>query len=913
MKRTSSRPRQIRLWISAGTLLILLFCVTSTTFTTLYTDYLWFQTLDFAQVFTTRLITSISLFAVAAIVALVFLLINWSFLPQWIAPKEQFTGQISFDGRFNVGTKGKAPQGPPSTYSTRPLRLLFTIAAIIASLAVGLTFNGLWRTFLLAKNGVPFNLTDPIFNIDVGFYIFDLPWLEAALGRSKALVALATIGVAARYALFGQIKSRAATAHLSILGALWMVLVGLGWMLNRYALLQSDLGVVFGAGYTDINARMPLYTIESVVFFVAAAILLINVFIRRWRLLLITGIFWLALSAIGPAYPATVQQFTVEPNEFVVEKPYIENNIRYTRYAYGLDKIEEQEYSATGTITPADLTANADALQNVRLWDYRPLLRTYGQLQEIRLYYTFNEVDIDRYVIDGDLRQVMLSARELNVDELAEQAQTWINRHLIFTHGYGLALNPVSEFSEEGLPNLYVRDIPPTSKFPELEITRPQIYFGESTHNYIIINGSEDEFDYPAGDTNAYTRYDGPDGVPLGGFLRRMLLATRFNTTQLFLSPALSRDSRILFHRTIEDRAQTIAPMLWLDEDPYPIITETGDGTTGIVWLLDAYTWTDHFPYSEPVGGINYIRNSVKIAIDAYTGEITFYLIDPDDPIAATYARIFPDLFQPAEAVPQALRDHWRYPETLFLYQSRLYATYHMRDPQVFYNREDLWDIPEELVETNQQQMEPYYVTMRVPNSDELEFMLIRPYVPKQKQNMIAWLYADCDGEDYGKLGIVKLTKDRLVYGPLQVEARADQDPVISQQLSLWNQRGSHVLRGNLLVLPLENTFLYIEPLYLEAESGQLPQLKRVIVAYNDRIVMAATLDEALMQVLADTPTGDRTSPVTTTPEGDLESLAAQAWERYQAAQACLETGDWVCYGEEQAVLEEILRAMVGK
>ena len=613
-----------------------------------------------------------------------------------------------------------------------------------------------------------------------------------------------------------------------------------------------------------------------------------------------------------------MQQFTVEPNEFIVEKPYIENNIHYTRYAYGLDKIKEQEYSATGTITADDLTNNADALSNVRLWDYRPLLRTYGQLQEIRLYYTFNEVDIDRYTIDGDIRQVMLSARELDVDEFAEQAQTWINRHLIFTHGYGLALSPVSDVGEEGLPSLLVRDIPPVSAVPELEITRPEIYFGESTHNYVIINAAEDEFDYPEGDVNAYTRYNGPDGVPLGGFFRRLLLATRFNSTQLFLSPALSRDSRILFHRTLTDRVNTIAPMLWFDDDPYPVITDVGDGETGIVWLLDAYTWTDHFPYSEPVGGLNYIRNSVKIAIDAYTGETTFYLIDPDDPIAATYARIFPDLFQPVESMPADLRSHWRYPETLFLYQSRLYATYHMRDPQVFYNREDLWDIPEELVETSQQQMEPYYVTMRVPaqdsNSDELEFMLIRPYVPKQKQNMVAWLYADCDGDDYGELGIVKLSKDRLVYGPLQIEARADQDPAISQQLSLWNQRGSRVLRGNLLVLPIDDTFLYIEPLYLEAESGQLPQLTRIIVAYNDKVAMAETLDEALMQVLNGTITdgGDRTTPITA-PEGDLESLAAQAWERYQAAQACLETGDWVCYGEEQAVLEEILRAMVGE
>lgn len=905
MTKIPRNTRKIQLWISLGMMLLFLLCITSSTFATFYTDFLWFKSLDYTTIFTTRLLASLGLTLSAALIAVGFLLLNWSFLPHWIAPKEYFTTHVTLNGTRRTANT------PPTTYSTRPVRLFFSGAAIFAGLIVALTFNGLWRIYLLANNGVPFNIADPIFRQDVSFYIFTLPWLEALLLRAKILVALTFLGVIGRYAIFGQIKSNAAIAHISVLGALWMALIGLGWLLNRYGLLQAETGVVFGAGYTDINARMPLYVIQAVIFFVAAGILILNVFIRRWRFLVVIGVFWLALSALGPGYPAAIQQFTVEPNEFILEKPYIEHNIRYTRYAYGLDNITEQTYPATGEITAQDLETNRDILGNVRLWDYRPLLRTYGQLQEIRLYYSFNEVDVDRYTIDGQLRQVMLAAREINVDELADQAKTWINQHLIFTHGYGLTLNYVNEVTREGLPNLIVRDIPPVSQAAELRIERPQIYFGELTSNYVVINAKEDEFDYPQGDSNVYTRYTGPDGVALGSFLRRALLATRFGSTQLLLSPALNRNSRILFHRTIQERAQTIAPMLWFDEDPYPVIAETADGVTGIVWLLDAYTWTDHFPYSEPVGGVNYMRNSVKVAIDAYTGKTTFYLIDPSDPIAATYARIFPDLFQPGDAMPQVLREHWRYPETLFLYQSRLYATYHMRDPQVFYNREDLWDIPQELVETTQQTMEPYYVIMRVPDSDRLEFVLIRPYTPKQKQNMIAWLYADCDGNDYGELGIVKLSKDRLVYGPMQIEARADQDPLISQQLSLWNQRGSRVLRGNLLVIPIEDTFLYVEPLYLEAESGQLPELKRIIVAYDDRVVMAETLDEALLQVLngGGVATG---APSASTPEGNLESLAAQAWERYQAAQACLATGDWTCYGREQAALEAILRALVG-
>ena len=915
MTKTARNKRRTQLWISLGMMLLLVLCITSSTFATFYTDFLWFKSLDYTQIFTTRLTTSLGLTIVAALIALAFLLLNWSFLPHWIAPKEHFTTKTfnTFSGTRRGASTVQQTRQQTNTYSTRPVRLLFTGAAILAGLILGLTFNGLWRTYLLANNGVPFNIADPIFHRDISFYIFTLPWLEELLTRAKILVALTFLGVLARYAIFGQTKSRAATAHMSILGAFWMVLIGLGWLLNRYGLLQSATGVVFGAGYTDINARMPLYMIQAVLFFTAAAILILNAFFSRWKLLLIVGVFWLAVSALGPGYPAAVQQFTVEPNEFIVEKPYIEHNIRYTRYAYGLDQIQEQTYSGAGILTAAGLETNADILNNVRLWDYRPLLRTYSQLQEIRLYYSFNEVDVDRYTINGHIRQVMLSAREIAVDELAEQAKTWINQHMIFTHGYGLALNYANEVSREGLPNLIVRDIPPVNEAPELQIDRPQIYFGELTKDYVIINAKEDEFDYPQGDVNVYSRYDGPDGVALGSFLRRMLLATRFGSTQLLLSPALNKDSRVLFHRAIQDRAQTITPMLWFDEDPYPVIAETADGGTGIMWLLDAYTWTDHFPYSEPLGGVNYIRNSVKVSIDAYTGEINFYLIDPDDPIAATYARIFPDLFKPAEMMPQGLRDHWRYPETLFIYQSNMYATYHMRDPQVFYNREDLWDIPQELVETAQQAMEPYYVIMRAPGSDQVEFMLIRPYTPKQRQNMVAWLYADCDGAEYGELSIVKLSKDKLVYGPLQIEARADQDPLISQQLSLWNQRGSRVLRGNLLVIPIEDTFLYVEPLYLEAESGQLPELIRIIVAYNDRVVMAETLSEALLQVLNGEGLNgeDITTPVTT--EGDLETLADQAWERYQAAQACLEAGDWTCYGQEQAALEEILRAMVGE
>ncbi len=908
------RAKLVLFGLAGFSVVALVLCATSGWFVAQYVDYLWFRSLGYVSVFTRRLGTSVMLGLAAMVVAIAFLWFNWAFLARRLAPtRQEKQPPAPTGGRFAVRFGGDVRRPPfVNVDLNRWLRGSFATAAVAVGFLLGLPAFSWWRSYLRHRYGVPFGMSDPIFGLDIGFYLFHLPWYRTLLMWSKLLVLAALIGASLRYIFYRRLGQRGMTAHLSFLGALWLALTAMGRFLARYTLLQSELGVVLGAGYTDIHARMPLYLVESVLYAAAALLLVANAYVRHWRLLLAMGTLWVLLTIFGPVVPAVVQRFAVEPNEFVVERPYIEYNIRYTRYAYGLEGIDESTYPAEGAITTADLEANADVIGNVRLWDYRPLLRTFGQLQEIRLYYTFNDVDVDRYRLDGQLREVMLAARELDVDQLADQAQTWVNRHIIFTHGYGLTMSPVNEVSREGLPRLIVRDIPPVSEYPALTLTRPQIYFGESTKEYAIVNTTEDEFDYPQGDANAYTRYDGPDGVPLGGFFRRSIMALRFGSSQILFSPALHRDSRILFHRTIRERAKTIAPMLWYDPDPYLVIA---DGH--LIWLLDAYTWSDDFPYSEPApnGQVNYIRNSVKVTVDAYTGEIAFYLVDAEDPIAATYARIFPGLFRPASEMPEVLREHWRYPELLFLYQSRLYATYHMRDPQVFYNREDLWDIPQELVGTETEPMEPYYVLMRTPGSEELEFMLIRPYVPKEKQNMIAWLYADCDGEDYGRLGIFKLSKERMVYGPLQVEARVDQDPVISQQLSLWNQRGSRVLRGNLLVIPIQDTFLYIEPLYLEAEAGQLPELKRVIVAYNDRVAMAPTLSEALLRVLegaageqAPLETGEGAAPT-----GDLATLARKAWEHYQAAQACLAQGDWACYGHEQDALEEVLRAMVGE
>jgi uncharacterized membrane protein (UPF0182 family) len=581
--------------------------------------------------------------------------------------------------------------------------------------------------------------------------------------------------------------------------------------------------------------------------------------------------------------------------------------------AFGLDGVAEANFEVSEQAAPINLAANESTIKNIRLWDYRPLLRTYGQLQEIRLYYAFVDVDVDRYQLGDDYRQVTLSAREIAHDELPQTAQTWINRHLIYTHGSGVVLSPVNEVLEEGLPSLWVRDIPPRSSYAELVLTRPEIYYGELTNDYVIVKTKEQELDYPSGDRNVYTTYEGAGGIILDSPLKRLAYALRLGKSQVLLSGSITPESRLLWRRAIGERVETVAPFLHYDPDPYPVIVNGR-----LVWLLDAYTVTDRYPYSEPIrtsmGSINYMRNSVKITMDAYNGTLRFYLIDPDDPLAATYASIFPDLFRPVAEMDQALVNHWRYPEGMFRVQAAKYETFHMTDPQVYYNQEDLWNWAEEVVTGERVPMEPYYVNMRLSGEADTEFVLMLPYTPSNRQNMVAWLYARNDGDYYGQLGVYKFPKQRLIYGPMQVESRIDQDPEISQQLSLWNQRGSQVIRGNLLVIPMDEAILYVEPIYLEAEASQLPELRRVIVAYGNRIAMEETLAAGLARVMgAEVPVSESVEPGVSPSglEGEVDELIFQADAHYRAAQGCLKAGDWTCYGTEMEALEQVLTVLV--
>lgn len=882
------------IWIGIGVGVAVLFLLPGLVnlWASLYTEWLWFDQLGYLSAYRTRLSAQVGLFLLGGVVAVAFLVANWAVLPRRMVP-----------------AAGTVIRPHRRAFSARSgvLSVLFLLAGLVAAAALAGAASSRWLDYLVFRHAVPFGLADPIFGLDAGFYVFRLPFLRFLAGWLLALTALGLVGSVLAYGLGGVLGDRGPMVHLSVLGVLLLGLIAGQYQLARLGLLISSQGVVFGAGYADVHARLPLYQALSAMVLGGAVLLLANLLLHRWRLVAIAGGLWLVTAVLGPMYPALMQRFVVAPNELALERPYIAHNIAFTRYAFGLEGLHEFDFPAAGELTPEVLEANSATVRNIRLWDWRPLLTTYGQLQEIRLYYAFSDVDVDRYIIGGQLREAMLAARELDIDQLPEQAQTWVNRHLVFTHGYGVCLSPVNEISTEGLPHLLVRDIPPQSADPVLEITRPELYFGELTTGYVIVGTTELEFDRPSGDENIYGRYDGPDGVALNGLWQRLAFALRFNSSQILFSGAIGPDSRVLFHRQLGDRVWTLAPVFWYDTDPYLAIV---DGR--LVWLYDAYTWTDHFPYSELFSGLNYIRNSVKVAIDAYTGETTFYVVDSTDPIVRTYQAIFPRLFRSGEEMPLALREHWRYPEQLFRIQAEAYAAYHMEDPQVFYNREDLWAVPTEIRDTQEEEMSPYYVVMQLPDQEGVEFLMMRPYVPNGRQNMIAWLYADSDGEDYGQLGVFKFPKEELIYGPMQVEARLDQDAYISQQLTLWSQRGSQVIRGNLMVIPLDDTLLYVEPLYLQAESGRLPELKRVLVAYGGRVAMAENLEAALQQVLGVEEVAQPVPPEETVPSStDAAVLARSAQAHYQAAQECLRRGDWVCYGREQEALAADLEALV--
>lgn len=873
-----------------------------------YTDLLWFQNLGYAAVFWKLLASRWLIYLVVGLVWLLFLFSNLQLTKPTI-------GETLHNARFLRRLAQLLTSKRVSTF-------FFAAALVIA--VMGSTASGsYWETVQNFLQVTTVGITDPLFNLDIGFFLFKLPFYTLVYRMALSLVLLTLVIVGFIYFLFGSfsltkyrivIKGRA-RYHLAGLGALALILKAWGYRLGMYNLVHSTRGVAYGASYTDVTVLLVGLKVLFWLALVTAVLLVISAIIRKARFMVASAFLLLAGSfLVGDLYPSMVQQFIVEPNELSKETPYIINNITATLQAYGLDKVEERTFELRPELSYAQLQEEKAVIDNIRLWDYRPLLSTYGQLQEMRLYYDFLGVDIDRYQIDGRMRQVAIAVREMNNANLSTQAQTWVNQHLKYTHGYGVLVSPVNEVSEEGLPNFWVKNIPPESLVPELTIQQPAIYYGETTDEYVVVNTLTGEFDYPLGDQNAYTNYQGVGGVQLSNPVIKAAFAFRFNTLKFLLSQDISSESRILFYRNIQERVHRIAPFLKYDRDPYIVISEGR-----LFWIQDAYVTSSFYPYSQPFSEWgNYARNSVKVIIDAYNGTVDFYISDPNEPLTKVYSKVFPTLFKSIDQMPDGIKAHLRYPQDFFELQSRVLSQYHMTDPTVFYNKEDLWSIPTEIYGDKEVVMEPYYLVTGLEDERDEDFILILPFTPVRKNNMIAWLAAKSDfNEDYGKLILYKFPKQALTFGPMQVEARIDQDSEISRQLTLWNQRGSSVIRGNLIVIPVKGTLLYIEPLYLRSEQSELPELKRVIVAYGNRIVMGTTLDEALRLVTATReevplpPVRDEERP---TPElslpTDWQSRVEEVVQLFNQAQDYLAQGNWEAYGQTMSRLQQVINEL---
>ncbi len=852
-----------------------------------YVDYLWFTEVGYLSVFLTILETKVTLAIIWGVLFFVLAYIN----VKW-------------------AMKASLGEGAGFTPITLTVILIFAIF-------MGLVSTVGWETVLKYKNQVPFNIADPIFNKDISFYVFTLPfyfYIKNILLFGIGIVALMSFGFYmlfsgaivkdeyGRYGIEYPKLEKSALNHLYLLVGIIFLLISIGYVLDRYSILYSTRGAVYGAGYTDIKVQLPLITFTAILSLFVALAFFATMRVRNIKIPAAGIALLIVVGIIGNSIAGIVQQYEVSPDEFNLEKEYLKYNIDATRYAYGLTDIEEIEFPAALDLTYEDIANNSQIIDNIRLWDWRPLMRTYRQVQLIRTYYEFNDVDVDRYYINGDYKQVMLSAREINPELLQERS--WVKERLTFTHGYGLAMSPVREVSSEGLPIFYIKDIPPVS--PYFNITRPEIYYGEIVKDYVIVKTTTEEFDYPRGDLGVYTTYQGTGGIPLSSYIRKMAMAFRFNTLRILVSNSVTSESRIIFNRNIMERVNAIAPFLVYDSDPYLVVSSDGR----LYWMLDAYTVTNRYPYSEPTGGYNYIRNTVKITIDAYNGDTDFYVVE-EDPIISTYMNIFPKLFKPFSEMPKDPKMHIRYPEDLFKIQAEKYAVYHMKDPRVFYNREDAWDIPEEIYEGNRIKLEPYYLITKLPGEEKEEFIILTPFTPRGKNNMIAWLAARGDVPNYGHKIVYIFPKGKLVYGPIQIEARIDQDAEISQRFTLWSQAGSRVLRGNLLVIPVKKSLLYVEPIYLRAEQeGSLPELKRVIVAYGDRLTMQETLEESLEVIFGKAP---KKVVVKKMGEKTVEELISEALTHYDKAKEYLREGNWAKYGEELTKLEEILKELKGK
>jgi uncharacterized protein len=894
--------------------------------TSVVVDWAWFSSIGYVGVFWTALATKAALFVAVFAVSTLLLWTNATLALRFASAPPRRLPAVFGPG---VATFQRSAGPWAGSYGLQPSplawRLIILAIALVLGLLIAMGETERWDLVLRFLYQAPYGRSDPLFGEDIGFYLFSLPLYVAIKNWLLWILLLASVMAGSIYFLRDDISldptwrfSPAAIAHGSALLGLYFAIKVWVYALDRYLMLFNDNGVVVGAGYADVHVELPALWLLIGLAAIAAIFAWANVRLRTIRLVIAAPLLVFGGSFLfAELIPGLFERFLVKPNELQLETPYIQRSIALTREAYNLGQIAVKPFLAEQDLTFQSLKDDSGTIDNIRLWDWQPLLDTYAQLQEIRTYYRFLDVDVDRYHLGDTYQQVMLSARELAPSLLSTNAQTWVNLHLLFTHGNGVVMSPVTEKSTEGLPIFYLKDIPPVATGGP-PITEPRIYFGQGTPGYVIVKTSTPEFDYPRGADNVYAYYGGADGIPIGGIASRSLFAWQMDDLNILLSDYITGESRIVLHRNITDRVETIAPFLQLDRDPYVVISQGR-----LYWMQDAYTTSAWFPYAQPApdgGDFNYIRNSVKVVIDAYNGTVNFYVTDPADPIIATYRRIFPSLFKPFDAMPPDLQKHIRYPEDLFEIQALQYRAYHMDVPEVFYNREDLWQFPREptapdgLNPGGGTRMAPYYIMMRLPGERLTEFFLMLPMAPSQRENMIAWLAARCDLPEYGKLIVYEFPKEKLVYGPFQIEARINQNTEISQQISLWNQMGSRVIRGNLLVVPIENSILYVTPLYLRAQSGQLPELKRVIAAYGDRVVMEETLPEALAALFKESaPVAALSALAAPSAAGPGDERARQALADYDRAIERLKAGDWAGFGAELDAMRPLLEELSGR
>ena len=927
-----------------------------------WTDLLWYRSVGYESVLWTRVGATGGLFVAGFAVALAVLLGNL-LIARRISPPTAPGSRIGFGEALDRMARASASRrgwdvGPRPVALDRDslpdLTPAVTLVIVGLSVLVALTVGGAaassWQTVLLWLHRVPFGatdgaVTDPIFGKDISWFLFDLPFLRAVQALFNSLILASLLVAGGRYvAAIGTGAIRVLTpvrVHLAVLAGLYLLSIAAGYQLDKFELVYSSRAAIgtIGVSYTDAHAQILAYDVLTVLSALAAALLVGAAFTRwTWPLGVTIATWFLASLLIGRIYPEIVQRFSVLPNQLAQETPYIANNIAMTRLAYNLGSWSETPYNGDAQLTPAQISEDASTFQNARLWAIDPLGKTIDQLQTVRRYYKFVDVDTDRYAIGGQLRQVMLSGRELDL-AANDQATGWINQRIIYTHGIGAVMVPVNEVTSEGQPVLFIKNLPPVSSDGAPAISQPRIYFGEKDNGYVIVDAQQPEFDYPqvqqnGSDVTVPTSWSGSTGISLGPTLNRLLFALRFGDLDMLISSQITAQSQILMHRTLDERLQLLAPFLQYDKDPYLVVT--GDGR--LVYVQDAYTTTDRFPNAQPFDpatldatnlgstSIDYIRNSVKVVMDAYDGSMSFYVADPSDPLIRDWQAVFPDLFKPMSAMSADLAPHLRYPEELFNVQTRMFGKYHVTDPGTFFNTNDQWTVPASAQNQQSLPSEAYYVVMRMPGEAQPEFLLLQPMVPSNRVNMISWVAARNDAPNYGQVRVYRFPSDTTVLGPAQIEARIDQDPTISAQITLWDQAGSNVIRGNLIVVPVGDSLLYLQPVYLQSTSSKFPEFQRIVVASPTVVVWGRTLSEALNLLLAaggqqpgpsPTPGGGPSPGPTVSPgpsasvspglPSDVAGLIAYANAHFEAAQQALRDGDFARYGQEIALVKEAL------